>query len=218
MPYVEIYDAFRYSAVLAKIEYLVNDFLRIKSNSTSCHACLADILHQISRGLAALYGVSPSTNNTEQLQDLNRLTKISRQLLQIDPTGITTSVWLLIDAKASSLCGTRIAGASFSLLEARSEIAEDYRVQEPWDDERLCYRRAMDVEEGVPNKEHSTSQASNPDHDMMQGAIGSPSSISASPSSGVQTNGRTSSQQRSPSPEARWSIQLHGLNYSGLIL
>lgn len=103
------YDSVTFGSSLTQINGLINYFTVIKNSTTPCEPCMCIILHDIATHLDFLRTLGPSKNIADELTDLNHLTKLSRQLLELDASAITSAVWTLVDRKMTSLYDTRLA-------------------------------------------------------------------------------------------------------------
>ncbi|KAL8924197.1 MAG: hypothetical protein Q9208_004161 [Pyrenodesmia sp. 3 TL-2023] len=106
---LQLYNAATFSSSLTQIDRLVHALECIKNFAKPCEPCMIHLLHEIASHLNSLLAIAPSTNIAEELVDMNRLTKLSQQLLKLDWLGVTSTVWTLVDWKMSSLYDTRLA-------------------------------------------------------------------------------------------------------------
>ncbi|KAL9023229.1 MAG: hypothetical protein Q9196_007327 [Gyalolechia fulgens] len=109
MKSLQTYDAEDYSFTFTRIQSLISDLLRVKSNPIPCEFCIIGLLHEIAGNLNKLLTYGPSSAIAQELTDLKHLTQISRQLLQIDEEAITSAVWHLMEQKVKSLSNSPLA-------------------------------------------------------------------------------------------------------------
>ncbi|KAL8720072.1 MAG: hypothetical protein Q9225_003007 [Loekoesia sp. 1 TL-2023] len=172
MSHLEPYNAEKYSDILARIQYLINDFLRIQSHATPCHTCMVDVLYDIADRLNDLSNIGPSRAIDKELVDFHHLDKLSRRLLDIDSMGITTKIWSLMDRKMSSLYDTCLAGPSPDIGKLCHEKAMDDQLFMRRSGRRPRRRLNLDVLERTPKAEPSIPRAPGLDFDIIERTAG----------------------------------------------
>ncbi|KAI4118024.1 MAG: hypothetical protein LQ338_007471 [Usnochroma carphineum] len=108
-PTLQPYNAVTFTNYLTQIYDLINVFDRITKHATPCEICMLDVLHEVKSHLEFLLTMGPSQDIEEELVDMNRLTKLSRDLLDVDDLGITPAVWTLVERKLNSLQDSSLA-------------------------------------------------------------------------------------------------------------
>ncbi|KAL8895171.1 MAG: hypothetical protein Q9207_008275 [Kuettlingeria erythrocarpa] len=103
------YSSTTFSNSFTQIDRLVHALGCIAKFTKPCEPCMIHLLHEIATHLNFLLTIGPSENIAEELTDMHHLTKLSRQLLELDWLGFTSAVWTLVDRKLSSLYDTRLA-------------------------------------------------------------------------------------------------------------
>ncbi|KAI4171729.1 MAG: hypothetical protein LQ346_008709 [Caloplaca aetnensis] len=121
------YSSTTFSNAFTQIYRLIHALDCIRKFTKPCEPCMIHLLHEIASHLNFLLTIGPSENIAEELTDMHHLTKLSRQLLELDWLGFTSAVWTLVDRKLSSLYDTRLAlpPMSNSWNESRVEAGRD---------------------------------------------------------------------------------------------
>ncbi|KAL8994637.1 MAG: hypothetical protein Q9188_007012, partial [Gyalolechia gomerana] len=195
MKSLQAYDHKEYSFTLTRIQYLISELLRIRSHPTPCELCVTDLLNGIAGNLNELLTYDPNSAIAQELADLGHLTKLSRQLLEIDESAITAAVWELTERKVKTLSNSRLAGCQASKWERGLDGRTSDQGRANRHDESS--RRTLDVNiaERGPIQQQSAPIPSGFDFDVVERT---PTQQSPAPkSSGIEfdVGERTSNQQ-----------------------
>ncbi|KAI4186355.1 MAG: hypothetical protein L6R41_003551 [Letrouitia leprolyta] len=134
----QAYNSQIYCIILDRIFYFVSNIRDIKGSDTPDEQCIIDILYAIASNLHELCTYHPSDSITLEVADLKHLSKLSRQLLEIDEHGITSAVWELINRKVKSLSDSDMAGAQDSGIcfgkttDQRTKRRHDQHMRPAW--------------------------------------------------------------------------------------